>query len=82
MLSLDSALTGEAGEVIISGRRISYKAKWRVHSFNEPLVWDAMAQDMQTGMKVEVSRQSTDTYANKLAIQKLCEKLQSEGLLC
>ena len=81
MTALDAALTGENGEIVESGRRIRYKAKWRVHSFNEPVVWDATAQDVETGIKVEVSRQDSDNTANRLAIRKLCEELQSRGIL-
>lgn len=81
MSALDAAQTGEEGEIVESGRRIRYKAKWRVHSFNEPMVWDATAQDMETGIRVDVKHQDTDKDANRLAVQKLCKELKSQGIL-
>jgi nucleoside phosphorylase len=72
---------GQKGEVEVEGRRVSYKATWRIHSFNEPLVWDSVAQDMETGIKADVSRQYSDKEANKLAIKKLFENMRSEGVL-
>ena len=81
MSALDDAQTGEKGEIVESGRTIRYKAKWRVHSFNEPIVWDATAQDVETGIRVEVKHQDTDKDANRLAVRKLCKELQSKGIL-
>ncbi len=57
------------------------KAKWRIHSLDEPLVWDATAQDMETGIRVKINRQHTDTHANRLAVQKLLEELKLQGKL-
>ena len=77
---LDQAQSGEKGEIVAFGRKIRFKAKWRVHSFNEPIVWDATAQDVETGIRVEVKHQDTDKYANQLAVQKLCKELKSRGI--
>ena len=63
------------------GRTIRFKAKWRVHSFNELIVWDATALDVETGIKVEVKHKDTDKYANQLAVQKLCKELKARGIL-
>ena len=81
MTALDDAQSGEKGEFVVYGRTIRFKAKWLVHSFNEPLVWDATAQDVETGIKVEVKHQDTDKYANQLAVQNLCKELRSRGIL-
>ena len=81
LLAFDRAFTGETGEISIHGRRIKFKAKWRVHSFKEPLVWDATAQDMETGIRVEVRRYDSDRDANQFAIRKLCTELKNKGIL-
>ncbi len=81
LTAFDKAITGEEGEIVESRRRIHFKAKWRIHSLDEPLVWDATAQDMETGIKVKVNRQHTDTHANRLAVQKLLEELKLQGKL-
>ena len=80
LTALDQAQSGEKGEIVVFGRKIRFKAKWRVHSFNEPIVWDATAQDVETGIRVEVKHQDTDKYANQLAVQKLCKELKSIGI--
>ncbi len=79
LTAFDEAQAGEEGEIVASGRRIHFKAKWRFHSQMEPLVWDATAQDEETGIRVKVKHQDTDKYANRLAIQKLLEELKSKG---
>ena len=81
LLAFDRAFTGQTGEIDIHGRRIKFKAKWRVHSFKEPLVWDATAQDMETGIRVEVTRYDSDRDANQSAIRKLCTELRNKGIL-
>ncbi len=81
LTAFDEAQAGEEGEIVASGRRIHFKAKWRIHSLDEPLVWDATAQDKETGIRVKVKHQDTDKYANRLAIQKLLEELKSKGKL-
>lgn len=81
LLAFDRAFTGQTGEISIHGRRIRFKAKWRVHSFKEPLVWDATAQDMETGIRVEVKRYDSDRDANQFAIRKLCTELRNKGIL-
>ena len=81
LLAFDNAFTGNSGEINIYGRRIKFKAKWRFHSFKEPIVWDATAQDMETGIAVEERHHDTDKDANKFAIKKLCEELKSKGIL-
>ena len=81
MTALDEAQSGEKGELVVYGRTIRFKAKWCVHSLNEPIVWDATAQDVQTGIRIEVKHQDSDKYANQLAVRKLCEELMSRGIL-
>ena len=81
MTALDEAQSGEKGELVVYGRTIRFKAKWRIHSFNEPIVWDATAQDVETGIRVEVKHQDSDKYANQLAVRKLYEELISRGIL-
>lgn len=81
LTALDETQSGQKGEIIVFGRTIHFKAKWRIHSFNEPIVWDATAQDVETGVRVEVKHQDTDKYANQLAVQKLCKELKSRGIL-
>ena len=81
MIALDKAQTGDKGEIEVHGRMIRFKASWRVHSFNEPFVWDATAQDAETGIRVEVKHQDTDKDANQLAVRKLCNELRSRGIL-
>ena len=79
--AFDKAFTGESGEINIYGRRIKFKAKWRFHSFEEPIVWDATAQDVESGIKVEEKHYNTDKDANKFAVEKLCKELKSKGIL-
>ena len=45
-IALDKTLTGESGEITVHDRRIKFKAKWHVHSFDELIVWNAKAQDI------------------------------------
>ena len=80
VIALDKVLTGESGEISVYGRRIKFKAKWRVHSFDEPIVWDATAQDMETGIRVEAKHSDTDKDANRFAIKKLCEALREQPM--
>ena len=80
-IALDKTLTGESGEITVHDRRIKFKAKWRVHSFDEPIVWDATAQDMETGIRVEAKHYDTDRDANLFAVRKLCEALKDKGIL-
>lgn len=81
LLAFDNAFTGNSGEINIYGRRIKFKARWRVHSFEEPIVWDATAQDMESGITVRVKHYNTDKDANKFAVEKLCKELKSKGIL-
>ena len=81
LTALDEAQSGQKGEIVVLGRTIRFKAKWRIHSLMEPKVWDAKAVDVETGIKVEVKHQDTDKYANQLAVQKLCKELKSRGML-
>ena len=81
LLAFDKAFTGKSGEINIYGRRIKFKAKWRFHSFKEPIVWDATAQDMESGIKVEEKHHDTDRDASKFAVEKLCKELKSKGIL-
>ena len=81
LVGLEAAQSGEKGEFVANGRTIRFKAKWRVHSFDEPLVWDATAQDVETGIRVEVKHQDSDKYANQLAVRKLYQELISRGVL-
>ena len=81
LLAFDKAFTGKSGEINIYGRRIKFKAKWRFHSFKEPIVWDATAQDVESGIKVEDKHHDTDRDANKFAVEKLCKELKSKGIL-
>ena len=81
LTALDEAQSGQKGEIVAFGRTIRFKAKRRIHSFDEPIVWDAKAQDVETGIRVEVKHQDTDKYANQLAVRKLCKELKSRGIL-
>ena len=81
VIALDKVLTGESGEIDVYGRHIKFKAKWRIHSFDEPIVWDATAQDMETGIRVEAKHSDTDKDANTFAVKKLCEALRERGIL-
>ena len=81
LTTLDEAQSGQKGEIVVFGRTIRFKAKWRIFSLNEPIVWDATAQDVETGVRAEVKHQDTDKYANQLAVQKLCKELKSRGIL-
>ena len=76
-----SVFNGQQGETTECGRTIRFRAKWRVHSVFEPKVWDATAQDVETGIKVKVSHKDTDEIANRLAIQELCKELKSRGIV-
>ena len=80
-MAFDKAMTGESGEITVHDRRIHFKAKWRIHSFDEPLVWDATAQDLDSGIRAKVKHYYTDTAANQAAIKKLCTELKAEGIL-
>ncbi len=66
MAAFDEAQAEEEGEIVASGRRIQFKAKWHIHSQDE---WDARAQDMETGIRVRIRNQNTAKHANQLAIQ-------------
>ena len=81
LTALDKAQSGQKGEIVVFGRTIRFKAKWRVHSIREPMVWDATALDVETGIEVKVKHKDTDKYANQLAVQKLCKELKSRGIL-
>lgn len=80
-MAFDKVMTGESGEINVHGRRIHFKAKWRIHSFDEPFVWDATAQDLDSGIRVKVNHYYTDRDANQAAIKKLCTELKTEGIL-
>ena len=66
LLAFDKAFTGKSGEINIYDRRIKFIEKWRVHSFKEPIVWDATAQDVESGIKVEEKHHDTDKDAINL----------------
>ena len=81
LTALDKAQSGQKGEIVVFGRTIHFEAKWRIHSIREPIVWDATALDVETGIEIEVKHKDTDKYANQLAVRKLCEELKSRGIL-
>ena len=81
LISFGKEQTGEKGEREVRGRQICYESKWRFHSFQEPMVWDGRAQDLDTGTSVEVKHFDTSKRAVEAAIRKLCKKLTDKGVL-
>lgn len=63
------------------GRAIQCSSRGRIHSLQEPWVFDGKAWDPESGISVEAHHYLTSDEAEKHAVQKLKDKLKREGLI-
>ena len=63
------------------GRVINYSAKGRVHSWRDPWVYDATAQDVQSGISAEARHYDTSQEAIHHAVQNSKTNCEMKALL-
>lgn len=63
------------------GRDIGYSTHGRIHSWQEPWVYDGRAWDLKSGISAEARHYNSSDEAIQHAVQKLKDKLNSEGLI-
>ena len=60
-------------------RTIIYVAKGRVHSLDEPWVYDGTAWDIESGITAKVEHYEQSEDAVKDAVSEVMKKLSEEG---
>lgn len=68
-------------KISYKGREIHYTSRGRVHSLQEPWVFDATAWDLESGITIEARHYPRSQDAAYDAVKKLKEKLRIKGLL-
>lgn len=79
--SLLYSITGDSGQISYKGREIHYTSRGRVHSLQEPWVFDATAWDLESGITIEARHYPRSQDAAYDAVKKLKEELRIKGLL-
>ena len=64
-----------------NGRMIEYSVSGRVHSFEEPWVYDASAKDVESSVFVKVKHFDTADEAIFKAMEKLVKTLKEKKIL-
>ena len=67
-------------QVNFKGRTIAYRARGRVHSLDEPWVYDAKAWDIESGIKAKVKHYE-ESEAIQDAVKEVIKKLKAQGIL-
>lgn len=78
---LQSITGGPPGQVNYKGRTISYRAQGRIHSLDEPWVYDGTAWDIQSGIKAKVKHYEQSGDAVKDAVVEVIKKLKEQGII-
>ena len=68
-------------QIKYKGRVIQCSSRGRIHSLQEPWVFDGRAWDLESGISVEAHHYPTSAEAIERAVQKLKDKLKSKGLI-
>lgn len=68
-------------QVNFKGRTIAYRAHGRVHSFDEPWVYDATAWDIESRIKAKVKHYEESEEAIQDAVKEVIKKLEAQGIL-
>ena len=68
-------------QVNYKDRTISYRAKGRVHSLDEPWVYDGTAWDIESGIKAKVKHYKQSEDAVKDAVSEVIKKLREQGII-
>ena len=68
-------------QITYRGREIYCSTSGRVHSFQEPWVYDGRAWDIETGISTEAHHYNSKHEAIQHAVQKLKDRLENEGFL-
>lgn len=68
-------------QVNYNGRTISYRAQGRIHSLDEPWVYDGTAWDIQSGIKAKVKHYEQSGDAVKDAVAEVIKKLKEQGII-
>ena len=64
-----------------NGRTIEYSVSGRIHSLEEPWVYDATAKDVETGVFAKRKHFETADEAIHEAIEELVKKLKERKIL-
>ncbi|XP_020603412.1 uncharacterized protein LOC110042390 [Orbicella faveolata] len=77
------SVTGDSpsSQLRYKGRVFHFSSRGRIHSLQEPWVFDGRAWDLESGISVEARHYRTSDEANQRAVQKLKDRLKSEGLI-
>ncbi|XP_068727700.1 death domain-containing ATP nucleosidase-like [Montipora capricornis] len=78
---LQSITGGAPGQVNFRGRTIGYRALGRIHSLDEPWVYDATASDIESGIKAKVKHYKESEEAVQDAVKEVITKLTAQGIL-
>ncbi|XP_068727689.1 death domain-containing ATP nucleosidase-like [Montipora capricornis] len=78
---LQSITGGAPGQVNFRGRTIGYRALGRIHSLDEPWVYDATAWDIESGIKAKVKHYKESEEAIQDAVKEVITKLTAQGIL-
>ena len=62
-------------------RTISYRGKGRVHSPDEPRIYDSTAWDIDSGIKGKVKHYKQSEDALKDAVSEVIRKLREQGIV-
>ena len=62
-------------------RTISYRAKGRVHSLDEPWVYDGTAWDNESRIKAKVKHYKQSEDALKDAVLEVIKNLREQGII-
>lgn len=68
-------------QVNFKGRTIGYRVLRRIHSLDEPLVYDATAWDIESRIKAKVKHYIEREEAIQDAVKEVITKLTAQGLL-
>lgn len=68
-------------QVNFKGRTIGYRALGRIHSLDEPWVYDATAWDIESRIKAKVKHYIEREEAIQDAVKEVITKLTAQGLL-
>ncbi|XP_029191279.2 uncharacterized protein LOC114957877 isoform X3 [Acropora millepora] len=78
---LTSITGGSPGQVNFKGRTIAYRAHGRIHSFDEPWVYDATAWDIESRIKAKVKHYKESEEAIQDAVKEVIKNLEAQGIL-
>lgn len=68
-------------QVNFKGRTIAYQARGRIHSLDEPWVYDVKAWDIESGIKAKVKHYEESEEAIQDAVKEVIKKLKAQGIL-